>query len=516
MKKTWILGLALAFAPLAPAAADWDACGGTSIKQIATRGRNDVYAVTFSNQLLRYDGRTVSPVPGPALTYISVDSEGNLCGLDAKGTIHLRQGPRWSTIPGTLSQITRGHSRPGGTWGVNGAGTVHVWNNVNWGTIGGILSHLSIGSDDTLFGVNGAGHCFRYNGGRWDTVTADLNLAEVSVGSAAHVWALGRGGEIYRYNGRSFISVEGKLASLSVGYDGCCYGVTSTGAIVLFVERAARPAPPPPPPAPRPERLDVKEIRVSPPRAQCNVGESVAISAQAFDQHGRPYGKARLEFKATGGGRMDGSTFIAEAPGNWDIWVTHRKSGTSKVVQITVVEPIVCRRIVLTPSARQVHCGQQLNFNAVAYDQHGRPINVPIELSTEGDCGSFRGNVFHAGTRAGRYTLWARHRGSDVACSVEIEIVDPVILSLVTVENQVSRVRCGGTVRLELRGWDQYYRPMELDLSGLNFGCSAGPGSWDLATLTFRAPRRPGAYTVTVAHPSLRGVTATAYIYVHD
>lgn len=276
-----------------------------------------------------------------------------------------------------------------------------------------------------------------------------------------------------------------------------------------YLKVVVGPAPAPRPrPRPKPARK-VTKIVVSPASATIKPGQSLEIRATCYDQWARAMPRVKLSYVAAGGGTISGNCYVAgRVPGKYQIWVRDPNSGVARVVDVTIIQPAVVTRIVVTPPKAQVRPGGAVQFNACAYDQFGKAMNVNLEYVSQAG-GYFKGSTFYAGAKPGRVLTWVRHRGTNVAQVVEINIVDPRILTYLTIKNPVKRARCGTQVKLELQAWDQYNRPMPVP-SNCSWSCSRRARLWNS---TFFAPNQPGQYIVEVVDPNTR-VKAKAYLYV--
>lgn len=267
-------------------------------------------------------------------------------------------------------------------------------------------------------------------------------------------------------------------------------------------------AAPRPRPRPKPVRK-VTKVVLSPLHSKIKPGQSLIIHAICYDQYSRPIQGVKLSYVAAGGGTMSGNCYQAgRVPGKYQIWVRDPISGVASVADVTIIQPAVLTRIVVTPPKATLRPGGAVRFSACAYDQFGKAMAANLEYVSQAG-GHFKGSTFYAGAKPGRVLTWVRHRATNVAQVVEINIIDPRVLTYLTIKNPVKRARCGTQVKLELQGWDQYNRPMAVP-SNCSWSCSRRARLWNN---TFFAPNQPGQYVVEVVDPKTR-VRAKAFLYV--
>lgn len=259
--------------------------------------------------------------------------------------------------------------------------------------------------------------------------------------------------------------------------------------------------------APRPRRpmRKVTKILVKPETATLRPGQRLDFVATAMDQWGKPM-NVTLDTACTGGGSVTGCAFIAgRKPGKYQIWVRHAGTNVARIIEVTVVQPRVVTKITVNRAKVVVRPGQKVTVIASALDQFDQIMNVPLEYSTTGG-GVMHGNTYVAGQAEGDYQIWVRHKGSNIASVVTVVILQPRVLTHLTVTNPIQRARPGDHVVVEVMGWDQKNRKMAA--SGLTWTCNGRAFKGG----SFTAPRRSGHYRIVVTHSS--GVSAWADVYV--
>jgi len=279
------------------------------------------------------------------------------------------------------------------------------------------------------------------------------------------------------------------------------------GVLDIHAENRVRRAPPPRPRArPRPR---VTRVVLNPARCSLKVGESVNIAATVYDQFNNTCAGVPLRYSAAGGGHMSGSRFIAgRKPGTFDVWVVHDPTGKAAVVKVTIIQPVVCNRIIVTPTRVSLFPGEQVALRAVAYDQYNRAMTCGFSYDCSGG-GRIAGNRFVAGSQPGTYQVWVRAAAFGISQVVNVTVRQRNQLTHLVFREPVKRVRAGQRVLLELLGFDQENRPMTLSPASCRWDCRTGT----ISRGSFWS-HRTGMHKVVV-YDSASGKSATAWIYVH-
>jgi virginiamycin B lyase len=542
---------------------DWVQVPG-ALRAISAGAGGAVYGLSNKGKIYRYARGAFAPVPG-LLSQISVGSAKHVWGLSEDGRVYQLQGGSFRQVEGKLAQLSVGAD--GEVWGISVRGEVFRYSATPRAApkpAASILTKivcqpakatLSPGEGLVIkaraFDQRGrpmkATFRYRAQGGamrgssfvagqqpgnyqvwvshpetgvsrvvpvtivapvRCELIALSLKRARLYVGESTPVtargYAAGRrplSGLAYRYESRGGVVRDGAFwAGNTPGvYRLRCWIPGHPGKAEIEVEVL--------------ERLVCSSLRVRASKTELRWGESVRVTAWAFDQHGRRMPGAKVALKASQGTLSKG---LYKAPRQDAVVTIHGVVAGGRVsgsVKLTVREPRYLTRIGLSLGKAKLRFGESTSIQAVPFDQLGQVMTgVGLELSTTGG-GVIENGVYTAGRVEGAFLVWCRHRATNVAASIEVSVVEPVRLTLLTFERQVIRCRDYGQFALKLRAWDQYNRPCPVPLSSLVWECRGA--SIDAKTLIFRASGQVGHVRVRVRLPGTDSAQAWADVFVH-
>ena len=132
----------------------------SGVRRISASADGEVWAVTETQQVFRYDSRAQAwqPTTGQ-LSDIAVGSATNIWGLDARGAVWKYVGGEqgWQPITGQLAQIAAAGDSE--VWGVNASGDVwmYVGGETVWEPMGSGFKQIAVGSGANAWGIDRAG-----------------------------------------------------------------------------------------------------------------------------------------------------------------------------------------------------------------------------------------------------------------------------------------------------------------------------------------------------------------------
>lgn len=125
------------------------------------------------------------------------------------------------------------------------------------------------------------------------------------------------------------------------------------------------------------EPLYCAAIRFSQTSLTLDCGDSAPISAQAFDQHGRPMAIG-LSYQVRGGRLHNGQFTAGQRPGTYQVIARHPGSRAFAALTITVCEPPRLSFVSLSHRVIKIACGQTVTLSLQGYDQFGNPCALNL------------------------------------------------------------------------------------------------------------------------------------------
>ncbi|MBD2168677.1 WD40 repeat domain-containing protein [Calothrix membranacea FACHB-236] len=154
------------------------------------------------------------------------------------------------------------------------------------------------------------------------------------------------------------------------------------------------------------------------------------------------------------------------------------------------------------PSQLKMECGQSQTFSIKGLDQYSREINVE-KLLWQAEGGEiYQNGLFIAGQKEGKFKVTATTEIFHISASVTI-IELPKLTKLVIIPQQ-TKLECGKTQILKIRGFDQ--RGSEITVEKVLWQATGGAIDADG---TFHAGQNPGAFTITA---NVEAVTASGLV----
>ncbi|XP_078092375.1 fish-egg lectin-like [Mustelus asterias] len=169
---------------------------------------------------------------------------GQVFGVDEKGTVYSRNEGQWDIVPGSLSHVTVG---PAGVWGVDRNHAIYRMLGGSWASMAGLLKQIDAGGDRFVGGVNANDDIYcvqegdtlsaaNYNSPKYNHLAGKLKY--YSCGPFG-CWGVNSGDGIYSRTevtptncvGTTWQHIPGKLSMIEVGTDGSVYGVNSAGQL---------------------------------------------------------------------------------------------------------------------------------------------------------------------------------------------------------------------------------------------------------------------------------------------
>jgi hypothetical protein len=155
-----------------------------------------------------------------------------------------------------------------------------------------------------------------------------------------------------------------------------------------------------------PEEQILTSIAVTPATASVGLGSSVDFNAQGIDQFGKPMPVAET-WTVSGGGSIDASGLFTGSAIGGPYTITASVGSKSGTAQVSVSEPPVLHRIIITPATISITESSTVAFNAISYDQFGYPFPIAVVWSVSGGGTINSTGLFTGTTIGGPYTVKA-------------------------------------------------------------------------------------------------------------
>ncbi len=209
-----------------------------------------------------------------------------------------------------------------------------------------------------------------------------------------------------------------------------------------------------------PAPVPVASVRVRPAEAAITVGDTIRLTAQAFDSAGHELSDVRIRWFQSGGhfeGTVD-STGLATAGAVGALQVTAlasaRGGGRAKTAfAVITIVPGPAADVALTPAPSRLYAGQTVAVSAVVTSAAGDVRHDPVAWSSD-QPGVVRAasNGLLSAVRPGRATVTARAGQASATLQITV-LANPV--STVQVVPAASAARTGDVVRLRFDARDR-------------------------------------------------------------
>ena len=239
-------------------------------------------------------------------------------------------------------------------------------------------------------------------------------------------------------------------------------------------------------------------LEVSPARLELAVGDSLQLSAKAFDTTGKALPDATIFFKKQGlaAATVD-STGLVRTGGIGDlrVLVTALVPGGRPILRIVEVNvlPSAAKRIEIGAHAARMVKGQRVPLAATVYSAEGDQRYDSVRWTSSAPAVarvSGRGVVEARGP--GKATLTASSAGVKATTVVEVASATPASL---TIEPATSKATTGDVIRFRAVAKDASGKPIE----GVVPVWSFGPGQGEIDAEGAFVAYEPGTYSVTAA-----------------
>jgi hypothetical protein len=251
-------------------------------------------------------------------------------------------------------------------------------------------------------------------------------------------------------------------------------------------------------------------LEVSPARLELAVGDSLQLSAKAFDTTGKALPDATIFFKKQGlaAATVD-STGVVRTGGIGDlrVLVTALVPGGRPILRIVEVNvlPSAAKRIEIGSHAARMVKGQRVPLAATVYSAEGDQRYDSVRWTSSAPAvARVSGSGVVEARGPGKATLTASAGGVKATTVVEVASATPASLTL---EPATSKATTGDVIRFRAVAKDASGKPIE----GVVPVWSFGPGQGEIDAEGAFVAYEPGTYSVTAA---LAGRSASAPVTV--
>lgn len=165
----------------------------------------------------------------------------------------------------------------------------------------------------------------------------------------------------------------------------------------------------------------IQSLQIYPANATLRAGESLRFTAVALDLDQCSFTPRDLRWMSTGGRIDNEGNFTADDDyGRIMVTVSARNFQSTAVVQVKGYGKKIVR-VEISPKYATLNVGENVQFEAVAYDMRGRTIPAQFQWESDGGSVDHRG-FFRAGMQAGRFRLSARELTSGITDEVAVQI----------------------------------------------------------------------------------------------
>ena len=277
---------------------------------------------------------------------------------------------------------------------------------------------------------------------------------------------------------------------------------------------AQQPAAPQAPLPPSP----VRRIELVPSTRTITAGDSLQLSARAFDASGAPVPGAVLSIRMRGGDgegtvRPENLMLVASSVGKFPLALIATVPGTAPFVDTTSAVflgvPGPAARLVLNPKAATIVAGQSLPVEALAYSRASdRARDSVTWRSSDARVVTVDRDGVLTGVAPGRAQLTGT--AGSASASLDVRVV-PAGITRLTLTPARTTVRQGDVVPFAAEARDATGKP----IAGLTPTWSFSPGDGQLDAGGRFVAYRPGMYTVTAAF-GVRSVSTTVTVRERD
>ena len=262
-----------------------------------------------------------------------------------------------------------------------------------------------------------------------------------------------------------------------------------------------------------PEEPVLTSITVTPPRATLDVDDIQKFIVTAYDQNGNAMSAGEVAWSCSdeGVGTVDGGgVFTAKAAGTATVTITAGNCSAEAPVTVNAEEPALAK-IAVVPSAATLEVGDELAFDAVAFDRLGNIVpdaEITWECSDEcvgmiDECGVF------TALAAGTATVTACGDGAEGTATVTVNCDDPTVTRIVVTPPAITLAE-GDTAAFTATALDQ--DGCEMPDVKIEWECSDETVG-EVDSTGFFTALAAGTATVTA---SAGGVAGTADVEVTD
>jgi len=229
------------------------------------------------------------------------------------------------------------------------------------------------------------------------------------------------------------------------------------------------------------EPAKLKFLDLWPTNAKIKPDQQQEFTVQGWDQRSRRIGIGSVEWTVTGGGKMEGSTFIPDknAKGTFTITVKSIETDISKSTDITVVQ--VLKRIEIKPNQISVEPQESYQFQVLSFDQKNEPISdETFYKSIKWQC-THGGKINREGLFIGNYknnqvTVTATTDLLGSSCSAQATVtLLPVVRRLqIETDGQPIKLEQGESYTFKAIAFDQYGNQIDPETIKITWEATGG------------------------------------------
>ncbi len=172
------------------------------------------------------------------------------------------------------------------------------------------------------------------------------------------------------------------------------------------------------------EHSEADRLEVFPETTELTAGDSQEFNTTAFDEYGNDFNvteETDWSMKGDAGGAWEGNEYRSELAGTWNVTANYEGVTGSAVV---MVEPAKPARLEIFLSKRKVKSGENVTFNATAFDEYGNSIGDVREETEwsieEGAGGTWEDNIYVA-ENGGTWNVTGTYEGISASEDLTVE-----------------------------------------------------------------------------------------------
>jgi molybdenum cofactor biosynthesis enzyme len=200
-----------------------------------------------------------------------------------------------------------------------------------------------------------------------------------------------------------------------------------------------------------------------PTNAKINPDQQQEFTVEGYDQRFRPIDIGSVEWTVSGGGKMEGSTFVPDknAKGTFTITVKSIETDISESTDITVVQ--VLRRIEIKPNQISLEPKESYQFEVLSFDQKDEPISDDtFSKSIQWEC-THGGKINRKGLFIGNYknnqvnvTATTDFLGSSCSAQATVTLLPVVRRLQIETDGKPIELEQGESYTFKAIAFDQY------------------------------------------------------------